>query len=86
MGIMKFSKHRLNEQKFQKEVNEQEMHLKEMSLDRKLDKVEKNVEGNVIQPKVLTKMGNSLQNQEIILIVKCSISVVKTLYHIFENP
>ncbi|KTD83328.1 hypothetical protein UQ64_02660 [Paenibacillus etheri] len=57
-----------------------------MSLDRKLDKVEKNVEGNVIQSKDLTKMGNSLQNQEIILIVKCSISGVKTLYHIFGNP
>ncbi|MEK3662737.1 hypothetical protein NSQ29_24550 [Paenibacillus sp. FSL F4-0236] len=44
---MKFSKHRLNEQKFQKEMNEQEIHLKEMSLDRKMDKDEKNVEGNV---------------------------------------
>ena len=49
MGNMKFSKHRLNKQKFQKEVNEQEIHLKEMSLDRKMDKDEKNVEGNVTQ-------------------------------------
>lgn len=35
---------------------------------------------------IFPKMGNFHQNQEIILIVKCSISAVKTLYHIFENP